>query len=171
MQITTALRAGVGLALLCSGLLRPTAAVPDPSTYFPGQLLVKFKRAPSGVAAQSFSLPAGTRIKSTLSTLGWQVLQLPPGVDVAAALDYYRNLPGVAYAEPNYRIRLFATPNDPRRDALWGLDNINVSQAWDQTTGNAAIVVATIDTGISARRAGCARKTTTRFTTSSTTIC
>ena len=50
MQITTALRAGVGLALFCSCLLRPTAAVPDPSTYLPGQLLVKFKPAPSGVA-------------------------------------------------------------------------------------------------------------------------
>src|SRR6266566_809577 len=148
MQITTALRAGVGLALFCSGLLRPAAAVPDPSTYLPGQLLVKFKRAPSGVAAQSFSLPAGTRIKSTLPTLGWQVLQLPPGMDVAAALEYYRRLPNVAFAEPNYRIRLFATPNDPRREALWGLDKINAAHAWDQSTGDAGIVVATIDTGI-----------------------
>src|SRR6266567_183473 len=148
MQITTALRAGVGLALFCSGLLRSAAAVPDPSTYLPGQLLVKFKPAPSGVAAQAFSLPAGTRIKSTLPTLGWQVLQLPPGMDVAAALDYYRHLPNVVYAEPNYRIRLFATPNDPRREALWGLDKINASQAWDQTTGDPGIVVATVDTGI-----------------------
>src|SRR6266550_2276147 len=107
MQITTALRACVGVAMICSGLLRTAAAVPDPSTYLPGQLLVKFKRPSSGVAAQSFSLPAGTRIKSTLPTLGWQVLQLPPGMAVAAALDYYRHLPNVAAAEPNYRIRLF----------------------------------------------------------------
>src|SRR3989442_6811120 len=55
--------------------------------------------------------------------------------EVPAALDYYRHLPNVAYAEPNYRIRLFATPNDPRREALWGLDRINAAQAWDQTTG------------------------------------
>ena len=148
MQITTALRGGAGLALLCLGLLRTAAAVPDPATYLPGQLVVKFKPASSGVAAQSLSLPAGTRVKSTLPTLGWQVLQLPPGTDVAAALDYYRHLPNVAYAEPNYRIRLFATPNDPRREALWGLDKINAAQAWDQTTGDAGIVVATVDTGI-----------------------
>ena len=148
MQITSALRAGVGLALLCSGLLRSAAAVPDPATYLPGQLLVKFKPASSGVAAQSLALPPGTRIKATLPTLGWQVLQLPPGSDVAAALDYYRHLPNVAYAEPNYRVRLFATPNDPRRDALWGLDKINASQAWDLSTGDAGIVVATVDTGI-----------------------
>src|SRR5438128_5057042 len=69
-------------------------------------------------------------------------------MDVAAALDYYRRLPNVAFAEPNYRIRLFATPNDPRREALWGLDKINASGAWDQTTGDASIVVATVDTGI-----------------------
>jgi len=101
MPITATLRAGVGLALLCSGLLLPAATVPDPSTYLPGQLLVKFKPAPSSVAAQSFSLPAGTRIKATLPTLGWQVLQLPPGMDVIAARDYFRRLPNVAFAEPN----------------------------------------------------------------------
>src|SRR5205814_6142549 len=42
----------------------------------------------------------------------------------------------------------FATPNDPRREALWGLDKINASQAWDQSTGDPGIVVATVDTGI-----------------------
>ena len=144
MQIKTALRAGVGFALLCSGLLRPIAAVPEPGTYLAGQLVVKFKPVSSGIAASSFSLPIGTRIKSTLPILGWQVLQLPPGMDVPAALDFYRRLPNVAYAEPNYRIRLFVTPNDPRRDALWGLDRINAAKAWDQSTGDPGIVVAKI---------------------------
>ena len=148
MQITTILRAGVGLALLCPVLLWPAAAVPDPSTYLPGQLLVKFKPVTPGIAAQSLSLPAGTRVKAALPTLGWKLLQLPPGMDVAAALDVFRNRPDVAYAEPNYRIRLFATPNDPRREALWGLDKINAAQAWDQSTGDPGIVVATVDTGI-----------------------
>jgi subtilisin family serine protease/Tol biopolymer transport system component len=148
MQISTALRAGVGLALFYSGLLRPAAAGSDPGTYFPGQLLVKFRRAPAGVVAQSFSHPAGTRIKLRLPTLGWQVLQLPPGMDVAAALEYYRRRPDVAYAEPNYRIRRFATPNDPRREALWGIEKINAAQAWDQATGDPGLVVTTVDTGI-----------------------
>jgi subtilisin family serine protease/Tol biopolymer transport system component len=148
MQSNFSLRVGVCLALLCSGLLRPAAAVPDPATYLPGQLVVKFKPTSSGATPQSLALPAGTRVRSTLPILGWQVLQLPPGIEVATALDYYRRLPNVAFAEPNFRIRLFATPNDPRREALWGLDRINAAQAWDQSTGDADIVVATIDTGI-----------------------
>src|SRR5207253_5651876 len=64
------------------------------------------------------------------------------------AIAYYRGQPGVVYAEPNYRIRLFVTPNDPLTDALWGLEKINASQAWDQSTGDPGIVVATIDTGL-----------------------
>jgi len=150
MQSTTVLRASIGLALFCSAWLRPAAAVPDPGTYLPGQLVVKFKpSAPAGPAlSASGSLPAGTRVQAVLPILGWQVLRLPPDMDVPAALEYFRRLPNVAYAEPNYRIRLFATPNDPRREALWGLDKINAPQAWDQSTGDSAIVVATVDTGI-----------------------
>src|SRR5439155_1500723 len=144
----TPLHAGIGVAVWFLAVAWPAAASPDASTYLPGQLLIKLRPAQSGAAPQTVSQLAGARVKATLPNLGWQLVQLPPGMSVHAAIEYYRNLPGVAYAEPNYRIRLFATPNDPRRDALWGLDNINVSQAWDQTTGNAAIVVATIDTGI-----------------------
>src|SRR5438876_3764898 len=144
----TPLHAGIGVAVWFLAVAWPAAASPDASTYLPGQLLIKLRPAQSGAAPQTVSQLAGARVKATLPTLGWQVLQLPPGMDVAAALDYYRRLPNVAYAEPNYRIRLFATPNDPRREALWGLDKINAAHAWDQSTGDAGIVVATIDTGI-----------------------
>lgn len=123
-------------------------AAPDPSTYLPGQLLVKYAVSPAGVAAKARAHPAGTRVKAVLPTLGWQVLELPPGTEVSQALDYYRGQPGVAYAEPNYRIRLFATPNDPRRAQLWGLDKIGAPVAWDQTTGSSEVVVAMLDTGL-----------------------
>src|SRR5436309_1680061 len=144
----TPLHAGIGVAVWFLAVSWPAAASPDASTYLPGQLLIKLRPAQSGAAPQTVSQLAGARVKATLPNLGWQLVQLPPGMSVHAAIEYYRNLPGVAYAEPNYRIRLFATPNDPRRDALWGLDKINAPQAWDQSTGDPGIVVATVDTGI-----------------------
>jgi thermitase len=78
-------------------------------------------------------------------------------------LTTLRNNPDVDVVEPNYVIRGTATPNDPQIGALWGLLNtgqtvdgqagvagadINVTSAWDVTTGSRATVVAVIDSGI-----------------------
>jgi subtilisin family serine protease/Tol biopolymer transport system component len=148
MQITMTLRAGAVLSFTFLASLQPASAAPDPGTYLPGQLVVKFKRTSTGFSAQALPRLAAARIKVTMPILGWQVVQLPPGMDVPAAIEFYRNLPDVAAAEPNYRIRLFAEPNDPRRQGLWGLGKINAPQAWDQTTGNGGTIVATLDTGL-----------------------
>ena len=141
-------RAGICFALFCLALPGPAEAAPDPSTYLPGQLLVKLRYPLPGGVALAFPQLAGARIKATMPTLGWQLVQLPAGMDVPAAIQYYRGQPGVVYAEPNYRIRLFATPNDPLTDALWGLEKIHAAQAWDRSTGDPGIIVATIDTGL-----------------------
>jgi len=123
-------------------------AAPNPSTYFPGQLVVKLKSGqPGNMRVAAPALP-GARIKATMPKLGWQLIQLPEGMTVAAALDYYSSLPNVAYTEPNYRIRLFKTPNDPRFPLLWGLKTIHAADAWDQTTGSTNIIVALLDTGV-----------------------
>src|SRR5438067_5646969 len=138
----------VGVALLLFAGEEPALARPDSGTYLPGQVLVKLNPALPGQAQVTPAHPAGIRIKARMPKLGWQLLELPAGMSVPEAMEYYRNQPGVAVVEPNYRARLFATPNDPRRTAQWGLDNINAASAWDQTTGSAGIVVATLDTGV-----------------------
>src|SRR5947207_11467202 len=112
LPMTTPERVGIGLTLFFLASFRAAAFPPDPSTYLPGQLLVKLKPAPRGVAPVAAAQLAGARVKATMPLLGWQLVQLPPGMAVPAAIEYYLNLPNVAYAEPNYRIRLFATPND-----------------------------------------------------------
>ena len=112
------------IAIFCLAFSQLAPAAPNPATYFPGQLLVKFKAAPPGAAPAAAHLP-GTRIKATMPRLGCQLVELPAGVEIPAALDYYRNLPNVLYAEPNYRIRLFKTPNDTRWSGQWGLLQIN----------------------------------------------
>jgi subtilisin family serine protease len=69
----------------------------------------------------------------------------------------------VLYAQPNYRYRLAALPNDPRFGELWGLSNtgqtvrgsagvadadIDVTDAWAVTTGQRSTLVAIADSGI-----------------------
>jgi subtilase family serine protease len=70
----------------------------------------------------------------------------------------------VAFAEPNYVIRLSAQPDDPSFPQLWGLRNdgqdvngggaglpgadIGATEAWNLSTGSTATVVGVVDTGI-----------------------
>ncbi|HEX4718261.1 MAG TPA: S8 family serine peptidase, partial [Thermoleophilaceae bacterium] len=42
-----------------------------------------------------------------------------------------------------------AVPNDPRYSQTYGLPKIQAPQAWDVTTGSAAVTVAVVDTGVS----------------------
>lgn len=50
--------------------------------------------------------------------------------------------------EPNYLLRPLGTPIDPEYPLQWHLPRINAPQAWDVTTGSAAVIVAVIDSGI-----------------------
>ncbi|SNY51796.1 Leucine rich repeat-containing protein [Arsukibacterium tuosuense] len=68
------------------------------------------------------------------------------------ALAYYRQLPGVRFAEPDYPLYKQQTPDDPQFSQQWHLSQlqgINAPQFWQQTTGDPQLVVAVIDTGVS----------------------
>ncbi|HXG48405.1 MAG TPA: S8 family serine peptidase, partial [Methylomirabilota bacterium] len=125
-----------------------TGGATPPGAYVPGELVVKFRPGRVGLAPAAARHPVGAQLKTSLPVTGWEVVRLPAGLDVPAAVELYRGRPDVAYAEPNYRLRLFATPNDLRRPELWGLDQINAAGAWQYTTGSASVVVAVLDTGL-----------------------
>ncbi|MBN7798211.1 S8 family peptidase [Parahaliea mediterranea] len=54
----------------------------------------------------------------------------------------------VAFAEPNYRYRASARPNDQYYPLQWHYRQINLAEAWDITRGSSDVVVAVIDTGV-----------------------
>lgn len=56
--------------------------------------------------------------------------------------------PGVADAVPNFRLRASAISNDTFSNYLWHYHQINLSAAWNTSTGDPGIVIAVIDTGI-----------------------
>jgi subtilisin family serine protease len=93
------------------------------------------------------------------------LVRVGSGATVGEALARFRRRADVSYAEPDYEITTSATtPNDSRFGELWGMNNtgqsvnghpagqpdadIDAPEAWDLTTGSAAIKVAVLDTGV-----------------------
>jgi len=126
-------------------------------------IVVKFKDAEteqSVVQALKFKKPL-----RNLSGLEVKVFQIPPGAnqtELLAHLGALRELEGVEYAYPDYKIRIANTPNDPDYGRLWGLHNtgtsilgtgfpdadIDAPEAWKVSTGSRDVVVAILDTGM-----------------------
>lgn len=67
-----------------------------------------------------------------------------PGED---ALNLLRARPEIARVEPNLLRAAVLTPNDPKRFDQWGLNAIDVYDAWHYTRGTGQ-VIAVLDTGV-----------------------
>lgn len=77
-----------------------------------------------------------------------ELVALPPGADMAAALRVYMDSEDVEYAQPNYVYTADAIPNDPSYASLWGMPKISAPSAWDTRTDASSVIVAVTDTGI-----------------------
>jgi subtilisin family serine protease len=126
--------------------------------YVADELLVKFRPgAPDGKADEARRAVGATVLKA-FPQIGARHWRLPPGLDVARAVQVLSSNPNVEYAEPNYVVTADAFPNDASRGDLWGLHNlaqsggqvdtdIDAPEAWDISTGT-GVVVGVIDSGI-----------------------
>lgn len=84
------------------------------------------------------------------------VMDIEDDMSVEEAVDYYSEVPGVAYAQPNYiyepeepEVQGEAV-NDPRYYEQWYLDYLNMEQAWNlmESVPCRKVRVAVIDSGI-----------------------
>jgi serine protease len=174
--VALALAAGPALAQVPAGVqiaVRDLPEQPAEPQAVPGEIIVKMR---PGVAAER-ALPAsdlvalGVRSAPRVTSGGELVFQLTPqamlGLQSEAAVmaraeDLAAQLsarPEVEYAQPNWILRPSLTPNDPLFPLQWHYRNngsgsdqspggINLPNAWDSGQGDAAVVVAVIDTGI-----------------------
>ena len=78
------------------------------------------------------------------------VVHVAPGKEGLTATRL-RAQPDVVAVEPDQLRHALATPNDPGYDDQWSHLVANTPAAWDITTGDSAVKVAVIDTGIDAR--------------------
>jgi subtilisin family serine protease len=128
----------------------------------PGEVLVKFRRAPQIDELAAIGEQTGADAIQTIGRAGLRRIRAR-ALDVPALLRLLANHPEVLYVEPNYLVRAFTEPNDPSFPQLWGLENIgqvvngsagvagadiHAAQAWDVSFGSTAQVVAVVDTGI-----------------------
>ena len=132
----------------------------------PGQVLVGFEPGAREAAREAIVAGVGGRTLRQVDSLGVRLLELPPGLSVAAGVGAFGARPGVRYAEPNPIVRAGRVPNDPLSGPYqWGLHNSGQSingaggtpgadiagqAAWDITTGSQAVVVGVLDSGIDA---------------------
>ncbi|HYI66867.1 MAG TPA: S8 family serine peptidase [Candidatus Limnocylindrales bacterium] len=128
---------------------------PDSAEVVPGEVVVKWHdadRGPAVARARGLAIVAelgvpGKGMPSLLSTEG-------RGTD--EVLAELRADPAVAYAEPNYVVRLVEDPsvaavpvNDPKTAGQYSLDRMMVRDAWSLDKGGSG-VVAVLDTGVQA---------------------
>lgn len=154
--------------------------------YKPGEIIVKLKPGKTLASLsslnQNFSISQSEKLfkdypsqqKQLTTRLNLRQLRAQKGIiapdinniyliktklnaDMKNMVKAYKNHPCVLYAEPNYKVKTQAVPNDPYYSSsnswgqgygdLWGLKNMKTTLAWDLTQGENALV-AVVDTGI-----------------------
>lgn len=119
----------------------------------------------AGLAAENLSLEeerSGLRLRRSGGARGeLRVLEIERDSPVPAMIDRLRATGRYEYVEPDYLVRIHATPSDPRflANEQWGLRNIGqengtagadirAESGWDVRTSATDIVVAVIDSGL-----------------------
>lgn len=137
------------LALLLVLLPRPLWAEAAPTAPFvAGEVIVGWR---PGARRPPLTHLAGRLVLSArpLSRTAWlYTLEETSRRATLEALAALRGHPELAYAEPNYYRRPFATPNDPHFPYQWNLTVANLPKAWETTKGSKSVVVAVLDTGV-----------------------
>jgi subtilisin family serine protease len=114
----------------------------------PGELLLRVDPA-VGALVQRLMITMGGQEEARLEELGVIRLRLREGLSLEKALELYSRLPGVDYAEPNYRLKAEFIPNDPFYAAQrWYYNLTEAPQAWDMERGEPSVIVAVLDSGV-----------------------
>lgn len=149
----------LSLLILMLGALASKAQPSEPrkEQCIPGHVLVKVPPDRGDIRALASRVQG--RVVRTFASCGWHLVSLAPEANIAAAVRTLREEETVAAAEPDYVRFLQTLPNDPRFPDQWYLRNLGTGsakadadldgpEAWEVPTGNEAVVVAVIDTGV-----------------------
>jgi subtilisin family serine protease len=152
--LQAAASAASGLVLAGPAQATPPARVPAtapasaPEVASADGLLVRFDGSASNAAVERAVAAAGGTLEPSANDAGFTKVSAgsKPAAEVLAALA---DSPVVDLVEPN-RIRYAdAVPSDPRySNQASYLEAIHLPEAWDRVTGNDAMVMAIIDSGV-----------------------
>ena len=149
------------LALLASVALAEES--PAQAASEDGEVLVRFVPGTDAAERAAARQDAGADFEQTLPLSGLQVVDPRPGRSAGSVVRLLERSEDVLYAEPNVAREAFVMPNDQFGNLLWGMRNtgqtvngvvgtvdadIAATEAWDVTTGDAAVTVGILDTGV-----------------------
>ncbi|MFC1603878.1 S8 family serine peptidase [Planctomycetota bacterium] len=107
------------------------------------------RQAPGKIRTSSSPKPKATAGPSTAPEL-LQFYLLRTDRDVPSVCAELKGDPDVEYAQPNYIYERCGDPNDPEFPDQYAHQLIQMSEAWDISTGSRDVVVAVLDTGVDA---------------------
>lgn len=91
---------------------------------------------------------SGIRLRAHSIGEGIAVVEVPAGEDALSVVTSLRSRSGLTFAEPDV-VRTISA-NDPYIAYQWGLERIGAPSAWDSGEAGSGVVVAVVDTGVSA---------------------
>ena len=122
-------------------------AVSDPSSYFPGQVLVRIQAGTSAEQVRKIAETAGAEVARRLTSWGAYLFTFDESTPVEEVIRKLQSDPVVEYAEPNARITAFKQPQ--AEDLFSGIVT--------QSSGT-PVIVAVIDTGVDLTHPGLSGK-------------
>ena len=125
--------------------------------YVPGEVIVRYNddlidtKTSFGLqSVQTFASSVAIEEKKRIGDGKMSVFEIKDGKSVERKIEELEKDPRVKYAEPNYIYSLQNTPpNDALWGDLWGLEKIDILDAWGISEGEKeTIIVAVIDDGV-----------------------
>lgn len=123
------------------------------------EILLKFKPGVSSEAKEKERKGNKLSLEETIPQIEVERVKVPSG-EKEIILERLKRNPRVEYAEPNYTAEVQEMiPNDPYFSTnQWGPQKVSGPAAWDLTQGSEGVLVAIVDTGISANHPDLAGK-------------
>ena len=154
--------------LACEALLGGERSAQAETPGGDDSVIVRFRAGADAADRLAARRGAGAELDRALPLAGLQVVQPRSGLSAEQLVTRLERSDDVLYAEPDARRTAFVVPNDPYMWTLWGLNDtgqsvagvkgtpdadIDATEAWDLTTGDSAVTVGIVDSGLDATHA------------------
>ena len=132
-----------------------TEPAANPPVFAPGEIVVGYRPGADPSVRWLVRRQVGASGYRAMPRL--DVLELYPGTGVYEALRRVPPHPQIAFAEPNYILKMAAEPNDPMYQNAWSVgprkpsgfrSGIDTPSVWNLTVGAEDVTVAVVDSGV-----------------------
>ncbi len=115
--------------------------------FVPDELLVQTFPGAEAADIEAAYAAVGATIRTSLPEIDLVVLSITPGSQENAA-DTLADTGLFESLQKNYLYQAARTPDDPQYSTQTHLQTVRAPVAWDQTVGDAELVIAVVDTGV-----------------------